>query len=151
MRSSSGFSLVEILVVLALISIAAGLASVRFGEQLHHHRLNHAVRAIVSDLRWARQLAITEGQPVSVLLNPDEERSQIERASLPGVAVKGIRHFNDRRQGFGEVDLVGSTGGLKITFQPTGITTNWTTITLRNLPGEEKRITVVLTGRVKVL
>ncbi len=151
MRTISGYSLVEVLVVLVIISVLAGLASVRFVDQLFHQRLNHAVRTLMSDLRWARQLAIAEGQSVRIVLSPDDERYQIERLSQPGVSVSGIRNLRDRRQGFGDVNLVSSSGGNEITFQPNGITTDWTTITLRNVKGEEKRITVILTGRVRLL
>lgn len=151
MRSSSGYSLIEILVVLAVVSLLAGLASVRWIDLLSHYRLNHAVRTLVSDLRWARQLAITEGQPVRLILDLDREQYQIERASEPEVPVNGIRDFQDRQQGFGDIDIVRSSGGGQITFQSNGITTDWTTITLQNMKGEERRVTLIVTGRVKVL
>jgi type II secretion system protein H len=149
--SSRGFSMIEVLVVLAIITIFTGLASVRFMNQLFHHRLNHAVRTLASDLRWARQLAIAEGQPVGIVLDLDQDQYRIEKSSQPGVSIGGIRDLQDRKQGFGDVSLVDSTGGAEITFLPDGLTVDWTTITLRNVKGEQRRITVILTGRVKVL
>ena len=146
-----GFSLIELLVVLAIITILAGLASVSLTHQLPYYRLNHAVRSMVSDLRWARQLAMTEGQSVRLVMDPDRDRYQIERVSGIGFPVNGVRDLTDRKQGYGDIDLLGSSGGNEIIFQPNGTTTDWTTITVKNRRGDENRISVVLTGRVKVL
>jgi type II secretion system protein H len=148
---SSGYSLIEILVVLAILAIMGGLASVSFEGQLVQYRLHHAVRSLVTDLRGARQLAITEGRPVRLLLDLEQDRYRIELLAEADIPVNGIRDLRDRRQGFGEIDLSGSTGGEEIVFQSNGTTTNWTTITLKNGRGSEKRISVILTGRVKVL
>ena len=147
----AGYSLIEVLVVLALISVLSGLAAADFSSQLPHLRLNHAARALVSDLRWARQLAIATGQPVVLLLDPDRNRYWIEKASQPGIPVGLVRDFQDRKQGFGEIDLVGSTGGRTLTFYPQGTTNSWTTITLKNKAGEQRQVTLVATGRVKLI
>lgn len=136
---------------LAITGILFGLASVTFRSHLPHHRLSGAARGLVSDLRWARQLALAERRPVSVVLDLEREQYRIERASQPGIPVGWVRDLQDRRQGFGEIDLVSSTGGSVISFQPDGITTDWTTITLRNSQNEQRQITIILTGRVKIL
>ncbi|MBI3995179.1 MAG: GspH/FimT family protein, partial [Nitrospirae bacterium] len=113
-------------------------------------RLNSAARDLVSDLRWARQLALAERRPVSVVLDLETDRYRIERKSRPGIPIGWVRDLQDRRQGFGEIDLVDSTGGAVITFQPNGITTDWTTITLRSSRNEQRQMTVALTGRVRI-
>jgi prepilin-type N-terminal cleavage/methylation domain-containing protein len=148
--SRGGYSFIELLVAMAIMVILSGLASVSFVSQLPHHRLNHAARDLVSDLRWARQLALAERQPVLLILDPDTERYRIERQSDPGIPIGGVRDFLDRRQGFGEIDLVSSSGGRTITFYPQGLTNNWTSILLRNPAGEERQITVIATGRVRL-
>ena len=146
-----GFTLIEIMIVLAIFVLLTGGAVVGFGGQTARFRLHHAVRSVVSDLRWARHLAIKEGVPIRIVLDPDEESYWIERGSEPEVPLQGIRNLKERGMGYGDIDLVSSTGGTRITFQPSGITTNWTTITLRNAQGDERRITVILTGRVRIL
>ena len=145
-----GFSLTELLMVIAITGILSGLASVSFSSQLPHHRLNSAARDIVSDLRWARQLALAERQPVSVVLDLERERYQIERHSQPGIPIGWVRNLQDRGQGYGEIDLVSSSGGPILTFYPQGTTNSWTTIILRNRSGEQRQITVVATGKVKL-
>jgi len=149
--SEKGFSLTELMIVMVITGILSGLASVSFLSQLPHHRLNGAARDLVSDLRWARQLALAERQPVSVVLDLEADRYQIERRSGPGIPVGWVRDLQDRRQGFGEIDLVSSSGGPTLTFYPQGTTDSWTTILLRSHSGEERRITVVATGRIKIL
>ncbi len=150
-KSQKGFSLIEVMIVMAVMVILSGLASVSFISQLPHHRLNSAARDLISDLRWARQLALAERQPVSVVLDLETDRYQIERQSRPGIPIGWVRDLQDRRQGFGEIDIVSSSRGRVIAFQPNGITTNFTTLTLRNAQGEQRQLTVALTGRVKIL
>lgn len=149
-HSQKGFSLIEVMIVMAVTVILSGLASVSFISQLPHHRLNGAARDLVSDLRWARQLALAERRPVSVILDLETDRYRIERQSRPGIPIGWVRDLQDRRQGFGEIDLVDSTGGAVISFQPNGITTDWTTITLSNAQNEQRQMTVALTGRVRI-
>lgn len=150
-HSEKGFSLTELMIVMVITGILSGLASVSFLSQLPHYRLNGAARDLVSDLRWARQLALAERQPVSVVLDLETDRYRIERQSRPGIPVGWVRDLQARRQGFGEIDLVSSSGGGTLTFYPHGTTDSWTTILLRNKSGEERRITVVATGRIKIL
>ena len=149
-HSQKGFSLIEVMIVMAVTVILSGLASVSFISQLPHHRLNGAARDMVSDLRWARQLALAERRPVSVVLDLETDRYRIERQSRPGIPIGWVRDLQNRRQGFGEVDLVSSSGGRTLTFYPQGTTNTWTTIIIRNKSGEERRITLVATGRVKL-
>lgn len=138
------------MIVMAVTVILSGLASISFVSQLPHLRLNNAARDLVSDLRWARQLALAERQTVSVVLDPETDRYRIERQSRPGIPIGWVRDLQDRHQGFGEIDLVSSSGGMVISFQPNGITTNLTTITLRNSRDEQRQMTVAITGRVKI-
>lgn len=131
---------------MAITGILSAMASVSFLSQLPHHRLNVQARDLVSDLRWARRLALTERQPVSIVLDLDLERYRIERRSDPETTIGEVRDLRGRG-----IDLVSSSGGRVLTFYPGGTTNTWTTITLRNGSGEERRITLVATGRVKLL
>lgn len=150
-HSQKGYSLIELIIVMAITVILSGLASASFISQLPHHRLNNAARDLVSDLRWARQLALAERQPVSVILNLETDRYWIERQSRPGIPIGWVRDLQDHSQGFGEIDLISSSGGRTLTFYPQGTTNNWTTILLRNKSGEERQISLVATGRVKLI
>ena len=151
MKSEAGFSLSEVIMAMAITGILSGLASVSFLSQLPHHRLNIAARDLVSDLRSARRLALTERQAISVILDMDGNRYWIEKSQEPDVPVGWVHELQGRSRTFGGVYLMDSTGGPEITFQSNGITTDWTTITLENNSGDQRKITVILTGRVKIL
>ncbi len=104
---------------------------------------------MVSDLRLARRTAISERKPITVTLDPDNDRYMVEEGTglNPDTAIQ--TDFRDPRQGFMGVDLVGSSRGTSLTFSPRGTTHSWTTITLRNPRGKEQKITLIGTGRVK--
>lgn len=147
MMDNRGFTMIELMVIVAIVGIMTVIGFVSLNSQLPHYRLNSAVRDLVSDLRWARSLAITSGEKVSLLLDPSNDRYHIEKASSPGTSINGIR---DYRKDYPGVDLVSSSGGDLMAFEPRGTTGNWTSIILRNSFGEERRITIIATGRIKI-
>lgn len=56
-----GFSMVELVVTMLLLGILAAVAAPRFAAQLHHHRLEMAVKRVMVDLEAARSLAYHAG------------------------------------------------------------------------------------------
>lgn len=148
--NNRGFSAIELLASLAIAGILTGLAAFQFSHQSEHTRLSHASRSLMSDLRWARQMAISRTEEVRLVLDATTDRYWIERASRPGVVAGAVRDFKDGRQGYGGIDLVSSSNGETIRFFPKGTTNTWTTIALRNNDGEEKQITLLATGRVRL-
>jgi len=63
-----GFSLVELMLVLTIISILAGIAVPRYANALARYRADAAARRVVVDLDYARQLARSSSAGVSVEL-----------------------------------------------------------------------------------
>lgn len=143
-----GWTLVELVVVLALAGILAMLAIQGGKESLARIRLGSAAKELAADLRFARQWAGSVSVPVRVVLNPDADHYWIETVEGgEGAArqVGAIRNWTGR-----QIDLVSSSGGRVIEFSPIGTTSGWTTITLANRFGAERRITVIATGRVRI-
>lgn len=149
MSNPSGYTLLEVLIVLALVLMLSGMASGAFLSQLAHHRLNGAVRSIVSDLRLARELSLAGGSPVSLVFNFDRETTHFQR-DYPDGPVFGFRDFKNPESGYKGVDLVSSTGGKRVSFSHKGTTNTFTTIRISGSTKEERRISVAVTGRVIV-
>jgi len=147
MMNDKGFTVIELLIIVAIMGVLSSIGIPSFYKQILHYRLNGAVRDLVSDLRWARSLAITSGEKVNLLLDPSNERYYIEKTSNPQNPINGIREYKNAYPG---VDIVSSSGGNQITFEPRGTTASWTTIKIRNSIGEERKITVIATGRIKI-
>lgn len=64
----AGFTLPEVLVVLVIIGVLAGVATVSLNRSLVHWELRTAARTLVSDLRAARDLALEQGVTTRVYL-----------------------------------------------------------------------------------
>ena len=69
LRRQRGFSLVELLVVVAIIFIASGMAIIGYVSQLDNNRANSAAYTISGALRAARQAAITNRRDVQVWID----------------------------------------------------------------------------------
>ena len=62
----SGFSLTELLVVVAITGILASVAVPSYNDSVERHRLESASEAILSDIRWARSESIKRNLEVRV-------------------------------------------------------------------------------------
>ncbi len=78
-ESSSGFTLLELLIVLAILGLAAGFAAPRLISR-DSATVKVQARRIVAALKYARRIAIIEGKPKKFTLQqirtPDQEPSR---------------------------------------------------------------------------
>lgn len=70
LRPQSGFSLIELLTVLAIIGVMSLVAVPAFVTMMHSNRLKSSLRQLTTDLRGARQQAVTQYRWVKVQLEP---------------------------------------------------------------------------------
>ena len=70
---SAGFTLIELMIVIAITAILTALAVPSFSVTLDNQRISGAAEAVLSDLRWARSEAIKRNteDPVPVLATND--------------------------------------------------------------------------------
>jgi prepilin-type N-terminal cleavage/methylation domain-containing protein len=91
-----GFSLLEILAVLAILGILLGISGFLFSGVIQRQRLNEATRTFGESLRLVSETAITKSQTVTALIKSDgvtwqDEDSKVGSKSLPyGATLKAI-------------------------------------------------------------
>ncbi len=89
-RSDKGFTLAEILIVLFIMGLAAGLAVVGFGKIHDNTLFREALRNVQAGARQARMLAIARREPVSLISNGNsfwiekEGRLYGRKTAMPG-------------------------------------------------------------------
>jgi prepilin-type N-terminal cleavage/methylation domain-containing protein len=133
-----GFTLVEILIVIVVLSILFGLCSLSFSDLSPKYRLKKAVWELHSRLNFARYKAVFHGQKVKMTL--------------------GSGHYTiesyDEEQKMWELDLKNNLEGVCIEannspiFHPAGTVSNMASIFVSNSWGRYK-ITIAITGRIK--
>ena len=136
-RRSSGFSLLEMILVMALIAAASLLAVSAFGNGMQGVKLRAGAKDVAAQMRFARAVAISSGEPQDVIIDPKARRWQGAKGrsgKLPDVgdivftgaratqfapddknAGKGtVRFFPDGAATGGRVRLLANGGGWDI-------------------------------------
>jgi general secretion pathway protein H len=75
---SRGFTLVELMVVIALLALMAGLLPMAFGRLHESAQYRDTVRAVLTDMRAARQQALAEGREVRFAVNLQQRSFGVE-------------------------------------------------------------------------
>jgi prepilin-type N-terminal cleavage/methylation domain-containing protein len=88
--AAPGFSLVELLVVLAIISVTAAIAVPRYGASIARFRVESAARRVGADLTYARSVARSSSASTTVSFN----------AATEVYVVAGAAHMNTRAAGY---------------------------------------------------
>ena len=118
-RRRSGFTLLELIVVVTMLGVLAGLVASSLSRSSAESRLNAASREIVVRLAVARATALESGVPVvatlgsnedaSITLSTDPEKPDAHAWALPS---QGPPRF--------VVDGADPSPGARVLFQPTG-------------------------------
>lgn len=144
---SAGFTLAELLVVIALGGILTGLAVLGFSQLLPKYRLDGATATVRSDLYNAKIRAANHKRQYRVKFNADGY-SILQGDKSSGSTVWTVIRSRVIASEYEGVTIdTGSTSNP--TFQPRGTATN-NTIVVQNAQGGTRTITVTLAGRVKV-
>ncbi len=83
-RKQKGFSLVELMVVVAIIAVMALASTPNIVTGLPKYRIKNAARDLASKMRKARSIAIKKHRDVHVVFDPDNNRYSIDGVWFPG-------------------------------------------------------------------
>ncbi len=148
-NKQSGFTLIELIVIIAIMAVFAGIAVPNFLSYMPKYRLNGAARQVMGDLMAARMKAVSQNCDVAVTFasgNPeyeiwtDSDNDDIEDSGE--VITKNIQsNYHD----------VTIDTDRNIKFSPRGTASSYGIIAL-SLPNSagSKDVKVHITGRVKI-
>ncbi|MBC8431284.1 MAG: GspH/FimT family pseudopilin [Desulfobacterales bacterium] len=147
-KRESGFTLIEMMIVIAVLAIMAAIAIPNFMALLPGMRLNGAARQVMGDLMAARMKAVKLNQRTKVSFNANSYEIWNDADNSGTVADnEGDDKERTLQTNYHDVsfDLENTADPV---FSPRGTATN-RTITLEN-PSGSKSITISIAGRVKI-
>jgi type IV fimbrial biogenesis protein FimT len=142
-RQEQGWSLTELLTVLAIMGIVAALAGPSYQAVVARVQARSATVEIASELRLARQLAMARRERLRVVFDREGRTITLRRADAEGIL--DVYHYGDKG-----VVVEEPTSGPELLFHPSGRSVTPTTIRVRDSQGRETMFTVSITGRVSV-
>ncbi|HZJ57328.1 MAG TPA: type II secretion system protein [Clostridia bacterium] len=149
MKSSRGFTLIELICVIAILGILAFIAIPAITDTLDKWTLDSTAQQIMEDIRLAQHLTITNAISHYFELDTKNRFYRIKSIAMRDPTIKTIEFSPS-------IASISSTlkneGNLKrLTFAATGIPGQTGSIVLRTKKGKEKTITIAVgTGRVAI-
>ena len=116
-RSSNGFTLIELMVVIVLLGLVAGIAIPSFNDLIQSNRQTALTNSMVGLLSFARSEAIRRGESVTVTASGNAFQAQLGDGTV-------IRQLEDAEPG--QISQV--TGGSNTVFRATGLITAATNV-----------------------
>ena len=148
-KKQSGFTLIEMMVVIAVFAIVAAIAIPNFMSLLPGMRLNGAARQVMGDLMAARMNAVKLNKDTKVTFKDNDYEYEVwydensdGKEDASEITTKNIQtNYHDVTLG----------SNINPIFYPRGTANGNGTITLTSTnSGNSKSVTVIITGRVKI-
>ena len=143
MMRPRGFSLLEMLLVMALIAVASLLAVAAMSGGMQGMKLHAGAKDVAAQMRFARAVAISSGQPQDVVIDPRARRWEGAKGRSGNLPEGGEIVFTGAR----EVQPEGGKGAVR--FFPDGAATGGRVRLLANGGGWDVDVGW-LTGEVRV-
>lgn len=141
--SAGGFSLVEALTSVVIVGLVSALAIPNLMALHARVQADVFAKEVASELRWARQWAISKRDRVWLVF--DQDRQSI----VAQVGNDRVQHHLLSYQQKG-LAIDEPSAGPDVVFHPSGRSATATTIQFHNGQGQTHTITVSLTGRVSI-
>jgi prepilin-type N-terminal cleavage/methylation domain-containing protein len=152
-RVDGGFSMVECMVVLAVLGILAAIAVPSFNAWVPNYQLKNAAGDVYSALHLAKLTAVKENANVVVWFNTagNNYRAYVDDGAGGGSAGNNTQDGTERtlREGTLEANVV-LTNDFQTVFNSRGLASGGGgNVVLRNSLGDLKRVTLWTTGHLK--
>ncbi len=139
-----GKTLMELMVIVAIVGMTAMMAFPSYSVLHSNSQVHCTTEEVASELRLARQLAITNRDRVRIIVDPEQQALTTQFINT------GTMHHVYQYGGKGIV-IDEPSAGWEILFHPSGRSASATTIQLRSQDGKVQQLTVSMTGRVSLL
>lgn len=139
-----GKTLTDLMVVAAIIGMVAMLAVPSYSVLNSRTQVRCVTEEIASELRLARQLAMTHRDRVRIVID-------LEQQALTTQLVNTATTHHAYHYGGKGIVIEEPSAGPEIVFHPSGRSASATTIQLHSLEGQTQKLTVSITGRVSLL
>ena len=148
MRKDSGFTLMEVMIVIGTIAIFSGITASTYSSMKPTLMLNGASRQIQGDLMAARMKAVSENNDYKIFFLNDHVYTILDDDDNDGTADAGEwSNSKDIQNEYPDVTF-SSTGDPVLS--PKGTADSLITITLTNINGTSKSVSIAISGRVKI-
>jgi prepilin-type N-terminal cleavage/methylation domain-containing protein len=118
--SARGYTLMEMVTVLAIITIIGAMAAPRWGSSVARARVNAAVQRITADLNAASVQARATSKPVTLIFNTAKVDYTISNARTLDLRVASYAVELDEEPYLVRLDSVDFGGGKTLTFNACG-------------------------------
>ena len=155
LKSAKGFTLVEMMVVTAIIGILAGIMVPAYARWNARSQLRQAVTEFNSNLALARMAAMNRNQAVIVSITLSGSRVSVSTTDTSGAQVLPSQSMYVHVTGVAGIPApTPSTDPIKVIFSPRGLRTSASgvatqLITLTNTNGVQYSIAVAQSGKAK--
>jgi len=159
-KSESGFTLLELVAVIAIIGILTAFLAVNFTSTENYVNLESARKKMVADIAYAQDLTMSSGSSVQVIVNVSENKYSLKWVSgsyVPNIMGGGDYIVDFNSDNFSGVNIQGTdlTAGT-LTFNSIGIPTTGgaeiqNILTVANLNGQSYVKVTPYTGRITIV